>query len=50
MAAAAMSLGLHGWGIHAVRSGAAEAGAAEVRFRFRLPPGAGRERAKINLG
>jgi hypothetical protein len=39
MVAAAMSLGLHGWGIHAVWSGAAEAGVAEVRFWFLLPPG-----------
>jgi hypothetical protein len=44
-----MSLGLHDWGIHAVWSGAAEAGVAEVRFWF-LPPGARRERTEINLG
>jgi hypothetical protein len=43
MDAAAMSLGLHGCGIHAVWSGAAEAGVTKVRFRWMPQPIARRE-------
>jgi gamma-glutamylcysteine synthetase len=48
MDAAAMSLGLHGCGIHAVWSGAGEAGVTKARFRCMPRAMARSERAKIN--
>jgi hypothetical protein len=45
----AMSLELHERGIHAVRSGAGEAGVTEVRFRCALRPMATRGRTKIKI-